>query len=224
MSCLGLDIGGANLKVADGRGWARTAPFAMWRNPGGLADAIANLICHAPTAEKLAVTMTGELCDCFRTKADGVRHILSAVEQAAAGRMICVYLVDGRLVSRGDASEQPHLAAASNWHALATFAGRYAHGRSALLVDIGSTTTLCHLSMAAHGRPHSPTPSGSYAASLSTPASAERPCALSLVLCRGVTNHARWRRRCSRPPPMRTCCSTTCPNNRTRTGQPTVGH
>jgi (4-(4-[2-(gamma-L-glutamylamino)ethyl]phenoxymethyl)furan-2-yl)methanamine synthase len=98
MNWLGFDIGGANLKVADGCGWARTVPFALWRNPGGLSDAIAKLIRQAPTAHNLAVTMTGELCDCFRTKAEGVQHILAAVEQAAAGRNICVYLVDGRFV------------------------------------------------------------------------------------------------------------------------------
>ena len=76
MSWLGLDIGGANLKAADGRGWARSVPFALWRDPQGLAEALATLVESAPTAERLAVTMTGELCDCFRSKAEGVRHIL----------------------------------------------------------------------------------------------------------------------------------------------------
>ena len=40
MSWLGIDIGGANLKAADGRGWARSVPFALWRNPQGLARAV----------------------------------------------------------------------------------------------------------------------------------------------------------------------------------------
>jgi (4-(4-[2-(gamma-L-glutamylamino)ethyl]phenoxymethyl)furan-2-yl)methanamine synthase len=141
MSWLGLDIGGANLKAADGRGWARTVPFALWRNPSGLADAVGNLVHQAPPADNLAVTMTGELCDCFRTKADGVRHILSDVEQAAAQSKVCVYLVDGRFVSAAQAREAPQLAAASNWHALARFACRYAKDRTGLVVDIGSTTT-----------------------------------------------------------------------------------
>ena len=141
MNWLGLDIGGANLKAADGRGWARSEPFALWRDPAGLAAALSALIQSAPAAERLAVTMTGEQCDCFRTQAEGVRHILAAVEQAAAGREIRVYLVDGRFVSIAEAREQPHLAAASNWHALASFACRYVVGRAGLLVDIGSTTT-----------------------------------------------------------------------------------
>jgi probable H4MPT-linked C1 transfer pathway protein len=66
---------------------------------------------------------------------------LAAVAEAAAGRDVRVYLVDGRFVSLDEARELPHPAAASNWHALARFAGRYAEGRAGLLVDIGSTTT-----------------------------------------------------------------------------------
>ncbi len=141
MTWLGLDIGGANLKAADGLGWARSVPFPLWREPSGLADALARLIEAAPAWQSLAVTMTGELCDCFRTKAEGVRHILAAVEQAAGGRKVFVYLVDGRLVAVERARETPRLAAASNWHALASFACRFIDGDAGLLVDVGSTTT-----------------------------------------------------------------------------------
>jgi (4-(4-[2-(gamma-L-glutamylamino)ethyl]phenoxymethyl)furan-2-yl)methanamine synthase len=141
MSCLGLDIGGANLKAADGRGWARSVPFALWRAPDDLPTALADLVSSAPSADCLAVTMTGELCDCFRTKAEGVRHIVAAALQAAAGRRVSVYLVDGRMVSADEACELPHLAAASNWHALARFACRFAGSAAGLLIDVGSTTT-----------------------------------------------------------------------------------
>src|SRR3990172_4014916 len=103
MTWLGLDIGGANLKAADGRGWAHSVPFALWRDPDGLAGALSELAATAPGSERWAVTMTGELCDCFRTKADGVRHILAAVEMAAGPRDVVVYLVDGRLVSVDEA-------------------------------------------------------------------------------------------------------------------------
>jgi probable H4MPT-linked C1 transfer pathway protein len=142
MSYLGLDIGGANLKAADGHGWAKSTPFALWREPAGLAGALRELIDAAPGSERVAVTMTGELCDCFRTKAEGVLHILEAVDEAIpADRDVHVYLVDGRLVTLEDAQAEPDLAAASNWHALAKFASRYAEGQSAVLIDIGSTTT-----------------------------------------------------------------------------------
>ena len=67
--------------------------------------------------------------------------ILDAVDQAADGRSVGVYLCDGRLVSPDEARHQPLLAAASNWHALTTFAARSQDGETGLLVDIGSTTS-----------------------------------------------------------------------------------
>jgi len=141
MNCLGLDVGGANLKAADGRGWACSVPFPLWRDPNGLSGALAALLECAPSADTIAVTMTGELCDAFRTKADGVFHILEAVEQVAAKREVTVYLVDGRLATLEEARRSPQLAAASNWHALARFVRRYLSGGAGLLVDVGSTTT-----------------------------------------------------------------------------------
>ena len=42
--------------------------------------------CHAPRAERLAATMTGELADCFATKAEGVGAIVAALEDVAADR------------------------------------------------------------------------------------------------------------------------------------------
>ena len=141
MSWLGLDIGGANLKAANAAGWGRSIPFALWRDPLGLAGALTTLLESAPSADRLAVTMTGELCDCFRTKVEGVLHILSAVNDVAEGREVCIYLVDGRLVPLSEVRLLPALAAASNWRALAEFACRIATEGSGLLIDIGSTTT-----------------------------------------------------------------------------------
>jgi len=141
MSWLGLDIGGANLKAADSAQWARSVSFALWREPQNLASQVKTLIDSAPSADRLAITMTGELCDCFRDKTEGVRHILQAVGEAAGGRACWTYQVDGRFVSGAEASHNPQLAAASNWHALATFAGRYAPTGTSILIDIGSTTT-----------------------------------------------------------------------------------
>jgi probable H4MPT-linked C1 transfer pathway protein len=141
MSWLAIDIGGANLKAADGRGWACSRPLALWREPDRLRAALAELVDAAPAAERIAITMTGELCDCFCTKADGVRQIVAAAQQAAGSRDVLFYLVDGRFVGAKQASELPHLAAASNWHALARFACRYVRHGAAVLIDIGSTTT-----------------------------------------------------------------------------------
>ncbi len=137
---LALDIGGANLKAADGLGFASSRYFPLWQQPEALAGALRDLVSQSPPADRVAITMTGELADCFTTKAEGVSTILAAAEDAAGGRDVSVYLVDGSLVSPQQARSQPLLAAASNWRALAQFAGRYAPQGSGLLIDVGSTT------------------------------------------------------------------------------------
>jgi probable H4MPT-linked C1 transfer pathway protein len=141
MSWIGLDIGGANLKASDGRGWSRSVPFPLWREHRHLQNALVEFLSHAPPADRIAVTMTGELCDCYRTKTEGVQQILSAVEGACSGSEVRVYLVDGRLVSVDVAQRTSELAAASNWHVLARYVGRFAQADTAVLVDIGSTTS-----------------------------------------------------------------------------------
>jgi probable H4MPT-linked C1 transfer pathway protein len=141
MHWLALDIGGANLKAADGEGFAEAYAFALWREPDRLAQELRTIIAEAPESTHLAVTMTGELADCFESKTQGVQHILKAVNEAADGRHTRVYLADGMLVTPQVAAMKPQLAAASNWHALARFCGRFASEGTAVMIDVGSTTS-----------------------------------------------------------------------------------
>jgi len=140
MQWLALDIGGANLKAADGLGHAESFPFALWREPDRLTQELRTLIVQSPRCDHLAVTMTGELADCFESKAAGVTFILDALQQAADGRHTRVFLSDGSLVTLQVAKSRPASVAAANWHALARFATRFTGGRPTLLIDIGSTT------------------------------------------------------------------------------------
>jgi (4-(4-[2-(gamma-L-glutamylamino)ethyl]phenoxymethyl)furan-2-yl)methanamine synthase len=152
MGWLAADIGGANLKLADDGSYASVRSFALWKQPEGLAAELQRMFETAPRHRNLAVTMTGELADCFATKTIGVRHILQQVIQAMPDdRRLQIYLTDGRLVPVETAWTEPLAAAASNWHALATFAGRFAPQGPALLIDIGSTT--CDLIPLHDGRP-----------------------------------------------------------------------
>ncbi len=137
---LGLDIGGANLKAATSDGRAVSLPFALWREPRALPERLRSLLRQAPH-ERLAVTMTGELCDCFATQREGVGAILDAVVKAAPRTPTLVWSTTGRFVAIDEARANPERVAAANWHALATFAGRFAAAGAALLIDIGSTTT-----------------------------------------------------------------------------------
>jgi len=87
MSILGFDIGGANIKGADETGRTLSRPFAIWKHPERLADELASILCEFPQTERVAVTMTAELADCFATKAEGVRFILDAVEASVANNL-----------------------------------------------------------------------------------------------------------------------------------------
>jgi probable H4MPT-linked C1 transfer pathway protein len=151
MIVLGLDVGGANVKAAtaDGRAWCE--PFALWKDPDGLAAVLAETIARFPDAEALAVTMTGELCDCFETKREGVSRILDAVESAADGCKVQVWSTSGRFLTLEEARRHPLKVASANWHALATHAGRFVPAGVGLLIDVGSTTT--DLVLLANGEP-----------------------------------------------------------------------
>jgi len=138
---VGLDLGGANLKAADVDGRAVTIPFPVWRHPEGLSGAIGRLLAEFGGIELLAVTMTAELADCFRTKSEGVDRVLHAVERAAEGTPVAVWQTGAEFMTPEVARQFPELVAAANWHALATFVGRLVPEGEALLLDLGSTTT-----------------------------------------------------------------------------------
>jgi (4-(4-[2-(gamma-L-glutamylamino)ethyl]phenoxymethyl)furan-2-yl)methanamine synthase len=137
---LGLDIGGANLKAAHCAGFTRHVPFALWKNPKGLVDVVRAIVDASPPHDVLAVTMTGELCDCFASKRDGVGAVLDAVTAAARAPML-VWTTDADFIDVEAARSRPLAVASANWLALASFAGRFAPAGQALLIDIGTTTT-----------------------------------------------------------------------------------
>lgn len=136
---LGLDIGGANLKAAHTDGTARSVAFPLWKHPDRLAAELATLCEAMPAHDCLAVTMTGELCDCFATRRDGVQAILRSV-QAVATAPLRVWTIDGLFVGVEEASADLRCAAA-NWLALAHLVARRFAAERLLLIDTGSTTT-----------------------------------------------------------------------------------
>ena len=138
---LGLDIGGANLKAATPDGRAVSLPFALYKQPNLLGQRLAELLAHFPGVSEFAVTMTGELCDCFATKREGVTHILNAVRGVARSYAVRVWGTDGRFHDCPAAEADPLTVAAANWHALATWCGPLCATGTAILLDIGSTTT-----------------------------------------------------------------------------------
>lgn len=141
---LGLDIGGANLKAAaPSLGLAHAEPFALWKEPERLEGRLSELVRRFPACSTWAVTMTGELCDCFPNKSTGVLHIVNAVQAVAAqhGSRVAIWTTQAYFATIEQIRTLPLLAAASNWLALAQYVGRLAPVGLGLLLDIGSTTT-----------------------------------------------------------------------------------
>lgn len=151
---LGVDIGGANLKLSAASGQSLAMNFPMWTDSEKLAEA---LVCqfgqfaakYAIRPSALAVTMTGELADCFPTRSVGVARILAQVAKAFPATDTHVYAVDGSWLTPTAATQAPWRVAASNWHALANWAHRspIARGTAAgapqvlqAVIDVGSTT------------------------------------------------------------------------------------
>jgi (4-(4-[2-(gamma-L-glutamylamino)ethyl]phenoxymethyl)furan-2-yl)methanamine synthase len=139
---IGLDIGGVNTKAVWRDGDALSTvlrPYDVVRDPGALTavvrDVVAELAGEPP--ELVALTMTAELSDEFRTKREGVEFVLDAVEAAVPGRVLA-FTTAGELVSLAEARARPLDVAAANWVASALAVG--ALHPDALLLDVGSTT------------------------------------------------------------------------------------
>lgn len=141
MEVVGIDIGGANIKAASTCGFVQNVPFPMWARHEALSEILVDVLRQAPQTEYLAVTVTGELADCFESKEAGVKYILDSLCKADA-RKARVYCTNGDWKTPAEACACSATVAASNWHALARFAHAL-HAKSdasSLILDIGSTT------------------------------------------------------------------------------------
>ena len=113
----------------------------MWQKWQSLAISVAKLLDDCPAFVGVAVTMTGELADCFSTRDEGVAVILEQLTSILPASMVRIYSVDGSWKTVSQSARDPWSVAASNWHGLARFAIRFVGAKSCLLFDTGSTTT-----------------------------------------------------------------------------------
>lgn len=124
---IGIDVGGANLKVVDDAG-AHIHYCPLWEK-APIADLLLPYSCGKD--EPAAVVMSGELADCFTNKLQGIAFIVAAVQKAFPAARF--YGTDARFHT----SAVPQLAAA-NWLASADYLrDQYPQ---AVLLDVGSTT------------------------------------------------------------------------------------
>lgn len=141
---IGWDVGGAHVKAARCEGGAVVDvvqwPCALWQGLDKL-DAVLDAalerwpdFAHAAHA----VTMTGEMADCFAHREDGVARIAARL----AGRLPAprFFAGDGWCTA-AECGPRWQAVASANWLATARHAAAALAPEAGLLVDIGSTTT-----------------------------------------------------------------------------------
>lgn len=121
---IGIDVGGANLKIVDDTGvHIRYCP--LWKE-SPLAELLAEF-----KGDDAAVVMSGELADGFFNKQEGISFIVDAVKKSFPNAVF--YGMDGQFHK-----EASHELAAANWLAsVACLKKQYPNG---MMLDIGSTT------------------------------------------------------------------------------------
>jgi len=148
LKTIGWDIGGANIKAValcrrkEGSVESEVIvrPFEIWRERKNLPAVLAEIgdALGAIDTNAMAVTMTAELSDTFRTRREGVIFVLDAIAGAFPRTPIHLLSLAGDFVQPGEARLRPLDFAASNWVASALYvAGRYP---TCILLDVGSTT------------------------------------------------------------------------------------
>jgi probable H4MPT-linked C1 transfer pathway protein len=134
----GIDIGGANIKYCQSDGYTLNTIFPLWKKKNALPTILEKII-PAKKIKTLAITMTGELCDCFKTKTEGVRYILSSIPKKQFTPF--VWTTTQNFIPLDNAIQNPTICAASNWLGLASFIAKQHPENFGLSIDIGSTTT-----------------------------------------------------------------------------------
>src|SRR5215207_7450390 len=102
---LAVDIGGANTKAAwlDGESLRTVSrPFEVWRDRAALSAVLRDVAAEVASgpAHAVAITMTAELSDAFRTKREGVAFVLDAAQDALGTRPLRVLTTAGAPVGR----------------------------------------------------------------------------------------------------------------------------
>mgnify|MGYP000267596424 FL=1 len=139
---IGLDVGGAHLKVArveDARVTAvRQIACPLWLGLDQLDAALADAQSLIADADICAVTMTAELTEIFETRESGVIQVLERLQSRLSAELR-IYMGLKGFAAPQLAAGDPISVASANFLATAALVAR--KRRAALLIDMGSTTT-----------------------------------------------------------------------------------
>jgi (4-(4-[2-(gamma-L-glutamylamino)ethyl]phenoxymethyl)furan-2-yl)methanamine synthase len=140
---VGWDVGGAHLKAAraehgcivDAIQVASPLRLGLER----LAQSFAEAKARIGTARRHVVTMTGELADTFSSRTEGVEKLSALAVRELAPAEVSLYAGRAGFIAPQEARRHVEDIASANWFATASLAARVQ--RSALVVDVGSTTS-----------------------------------------------------------------------------------
>jgi probable H4MPT-linked C1 transfer pathway protein len=140
---IGWDIGGAHLKAArvkHGRVEAVVqAATPLWLGLDSLDAAFDALNAQLGRADRHVITMTGELCDAFPSRREGVAGLAAIAANHLSPAAPSLYAGRAGFVELGEAASHAVDIASANWHASAALLALKLP--DALFIDIGSTTT-----------------------------------------------------------------------------------
>jgi|SRR5579875_2143316 probable H4MPT-linked C1 transfer pathway protein len=150
---IGWDVGGAHLKAARAENGVITqavqVPCPLWLGVRELDRAFSEAEAAIGQAPLNAITMTGELCDAFPTREEGVAGLAAIMTRLLGSRRAVFYAGHAGFVASNEAARHAINIASANWHASAALTG--IRLRKALFADMGSTTT--DIIPVAEGRP-----------------------------------------------------------------------
>lgn len=143
---IGWDIGGAHIKAAYLNVHTSTISVhqkacPLWKGIDQLHLALRAFAAELPLDNCLhAITMTGELVDCFENRQQGVMAIIRALEQHLPPDKCLIFSGFRGFLSLADIGNiDVEFIASANWLASAQIAAK--HIQNGVFIDIGSTTT-----------------------------------------------------------------------------------
>ena len=140
---IGWDIGGAHLKAARVKGGhveaVVQAATPLWLGLDSLEEALSALSAQLGRSDRHVITMTGELCDAFPSRREGVAGLAEIAARHLAPSTPSLYAGRAGFVALDEAASHAADIASANWHASAALVALKL--RDALFIDIGSTTT-----------------------------------------------------------------------------------
>lgn len=141
---VGWDIGGANVKAVFAQDYeilnVHQLGCPLWKGTHVLLECMNTILSSSANTNALhAITMTGELVDCFDDREHGVKAIINEVATKLPSEMTRYYAGEGGFVTANEAVHAHAKISSANWLASAQYVANKIE--NALFIDIGSTTT-----------------------------------------------------------------------------------